>query len=274
MKRSIELGACFFAKKPLDINTVENLWQHVLNFKKHSKRESVESAGDREFHRTDRATLNEEEENRVDAKEKEGDTPKQEANKGCAECSKDTTEGEEKMESEDDNLSKLRKKPISWCSFLQQKFLDALEILGDENVQLNGYATSNPTQALQQFAMSQPPILVSTIGELSTQSLAYGSTNDTFHYGGQTFQDHAPNYDSVANKGEFGAHESSTCEVEQQYYYDNISNNNNNMVENFQKVVDDDDFGDVEKFAYGDDPWLSILQDVTEGGLDLDISDV
>lgn len=144
-----------------------------------------------------------------------------------------------------------------------------------ENVQLNGYATSNPTQALQQFAMSQPPILVSTIGELSTQQpMAYGTTNDTVHYGGQTFQDRAPNYDSVANKGEFNAHESSTCEVGQQYYYGNNSNNNNNMVENFQKVVDDDDFGDIEKFAYGDDPWLSILQDVTEGGLDLDISDV
>lgn len=145
-----------------------------------------------------------------------------------------------------------------------------------ENVQLNGYAASNPTQGI----LSQAPILVSTIGELSTQPMACGTTNDTLHYGGQTFhQDRAPNYDSVADKGEFSAHESaSTCEVEQQYYHgDIISNNNsnNNMVGNFQKVVvDDDEFGDVEKFAYGDDPWLSILQDVTEGGLDLDIGDV
>jgi hypothetical protein len=29
MKRSVELGACFLIKKPLDANTIDNLWQHL-----------------------------------------------------------------------------------------------------------------------------------------------------------------------------------------------------------------------------------------------------
>ena len=29
MKRSIELGARFLAKKPLDANTIHNMWQHL-----------------------------------------------------------------------------------------------------------------------------------------------------------------------------------------------------------------------------------------------------
>jgi hypothetical protein len=38
MKRSVELGARFLIKKPLDANTMNNLWQHLdLKFQRADK---------------------------------------------------------------------------------------------------------------------------------------------------------------------------------------------------------------------------------------------
>jgi hypothetical protein len=38
MKRSVELGARFLIKKPLDANTIDNLWQHLdLKFQRTDK---------------------------------------------------------------------------------------------------------------------------------------------------------------------------------------------------------------------------------------------
>ncbi|EES10543.1 hypothetical protein BDA96_06G038700 [Sorghum bicolor] len=84
MKRSVELGARFLIKKPLDANTIDNLWQHL----------------DLKFQRTDKI--------------------------------KDLFPGiEGKMGNAFGEGTKHKASHLMWTPFLQRKFLQAVELLGE-----------------------------------------------------------------------------------------------------------------------------------------------
>ncbi|CAD6264058.1 unnamed protein product [Miscanthus lutarioriparius] len=84
MKRSVELGACFLIKKPLDANTINNLWQHL----------------DLKFQRTNKI--------------------------------KDLFPGiEGKMGNAFGEGTKQKATHLMWTPFLQRKFLQAVELLGE-----------------------------------------------------------------------------------------------------------------------------------------------
>ncbi|KAJ1270453.1 hypothetical protein BS78_06G053100 [Paspalum vaginatum] len=99
MKRSVEFGARFLVKKPLDGNTINNIWQHL----------------DLKFHRIEKI--------KESFRDLEG-----------------KTDGGFKSQPKFGEGSSKQKAALMWTPFLQRKFLQALELLGEgatpKNIQL------------------------------------------------------------------------------------------------------------------------------------------
>ncbi|XP_073004720.1 two-component response regulator ARR2-like [Typha latifolia] len=141
MRKSCELGASFFVKKPLDISTVKNLWQHLIPKKQYSnKRESIGSSSrgpNLEDNHIERNRSSKENCASIDKGDSKQDFSNEREMKraACPKCSKCKCEkGIDGKKLYEDEEPYQPKRHIMWNAFLENRFIEALRILGEDAV--------------------------------------------------------------------------------------------------------------------------------------------
>ncbi|ONK66110.1 uncharacterized protein A4U43_C06F4250 [Asparagus officinalis] len=103
--KAIEQGACYFLEKPLKINVIKNIWKYVTLKDVSNKGDITMSNQQGRKRKTSRTS------------DHEHERPKKRKH----------NQVEEK---EDNNYSRLKKKRVIWTSDLEEKFQDAIRLLG------------------------------------------------------------------------------------------------------------------------------------------------
>ncbi|XP_026666359.2 uncharacterized protein LOC113463775 [Phoenix dactylifera] len=212
VKISYELGACFYLVKPLDVDTANNLWQHMVS-SRHPQRDKFdgenEEASSEEGPQIADACRNDPRKRKknykrknvliTDSSSKHNSTNhKNISEKGSSKSSEGKQGGkrEQITGQEDQKSKKLSKGQVVWDEFLEKKFRDAMEALGIDAVpskivkhmNVEGITRAHVTSHLQKYRLKQKkkpwspsiPIMLgpgAEMGQFNQSSIQYGLLN-------------------------------------------------------------------------------------------------